>query len=467
MKDRFGIDWERVRSAQKSMPRGAPFWEKPQLGRRMFFRHMATAVGGYFLLPSRPMETIAKAAVTTRGTARNVIFILMAGAPSHTDTFDLKEGPWTPASFNPTSYGDIRFPQGLLPNLAEQMDSLVFVRSIVAWAVAHGVGQAWVQLGRNPLAGLSRISPHIGSVVAMELGPQDNNGRVLPAFLSLNSGGNDPQQGYFPGSTAPFYISPGGGGLGNTTHRDGAARLDTRYGLLQQLDTELRDNAPLGPAVAEMASLNVAARTMMYNSSVDNVFTFPAAERARYGNSGFGNACITARNLLQSGLGTRFIQITIGGWDNHVNIYQPNTALTPAATQFDTGLARLIADLKAAGLLDSTLILAMGEFGRTVGPLNAQNGRDHYLQQAALFAGGGIKGGGRAIGATDKVGGVTIDPGWSGDRPLKPEDIEATIYSALGIDWTTVRHDDPLGRGFEYVPSTEGLQFAPVDELWG
>jgi uncharacterized protein (DUF1501 family) len=107
----------------------------------------------------------------------------------------------------------------------------------------------------------------------------------------------------------------------------------------------------------------------------------------------------------------------------------------------------------------------MGEFGRTVGPLNSQSGRDHYLQQSALFAGAGVRGG-RAIGSTDKLGAVTADPGWSAKRDVKPEDIEATIYSALGIDWTTVRHDDPLGRGFEYVPTTEGLQFAPIDELW-
>jgi uncharacterized protein (DUF1501 family) len=202
----------------------------------------------------------------------------------------------------------------------------------------------------------------------------------------------------------------------------------------------------------------------MYNPTVDNVFTFAAAERTRYGNSAFGNACITARNLLRAGLGTRFIQIAIGGWDHHVNIYQANT-LANVGKQFDTGLANLIADLKTDGLLDSTLIVAMGEFGRTVGPLNSQNGRDHFLQQAALFAGAGITGR-RAIGATDATGGVTTEPGWSGGRPIKPEDIEATIYSALGIDWTTVRRDDPLGRGFEYVPTTEGLQFAPVDELW-
>src|SRR5215467_901793 len=135
MKDRFGIDWSRVRSSQRASPQGVPFWSKPQLGRRLFFRHMASAVGGYFLLPTWPIETIVRASSSTRGTAKNVIFILMNGAPSHSDTFDLKEGALSPAAFNPTSYDVIRFPQGLFPNLAEQMDSLVFARSIVAWAV--------------------------------------------------------------------------------------------------------------------------------------------------------------------------------------------------------------------------------------------------------------------------------------------------------------------------------------------
>ena len=111
------------------------------------------------------------------------------------------------------------------------MDSLVFVRSVVAWAVAHGVGQAWVQLGRNPLAGLSRISPHIGSVVAMELGPQDDaqpRAAGIP-FAELRRRAIRSKATSRP-KAAPFYVSPNGGGLGNTTHRDGAARLDQRYG---------------------------------------------------------------------------------------------------------------------------------------------------------------------------------------------------------------------------------------------
>ena len=93
MRDRFGIDW--------SNKRGSFFWARPQLNRRMFFRHTASAVGGYFLLPSRPMETIARAAASPIGTAKNVIFILMAGGPSHSDTFDLKEGAWTPSFMAP------------------------------------------------------------------------------------------------------------------------------------------------------------------------------------------------------------------------------------------------------------------------------------------------------------------------------------------------------------------------------
>jgi len=110
-----------------------------------------------------------------------------------------------------------------------------------------------------------------------------------------------------------------------------------------------------------------------------------------------------------------------------------------------------LSDLQADGLLDQTLIVAQGEFGRTVGKLNGNSGRDHFQQQAMLFAGARIRGG-RAIGATDEQGARTVDPGWSRDRDVRAEDVEATIYSALGIDWTTLRQDSRFGRGYEYVP---------------
>ena len=443
--------------------RGTQFWRLPHIGRRMFFRHVASALSGYFLLPFRPMETVAKAAVSPIGTAKNCIFILLTGAPSHIDTFDLKEGPWTPAYFNPTSYGDLRFPQGLMPNLATHLDSIAFVRSVQAWAVAHGIAQTWVQIGRNPVSGLSKIAPHIGSVVAMELGGNPGD-RTLPAFVSLNAS-DGPGAGYFPPSDAPFYLSPNGGGLANTTFSGGEAAFDKRYALKLDIDAELQANSPLGPATDEVVQMNLAARKLMYNTTVAQIFTFDQATRVSYGNSSFGNACITTRNLLRADLGTRFIQISFGSWDHHVNIYAPNANLQLMARQFDAGLAALIADLKQDGTLDQTLIVALGEFGRTVGALNQNNGRDHHVQQAALFAGARVRGQ-RAIGSTDPLGAFVVDPGWSQQREVKPEDIEATIYSALGIDWTTVRHDDPLNRGFEYVPTNEPYVFAPINELW-
>src|SRR5438876_9960741 len=130
----------------------------PRLGRRMFFRHLAAAVNGYFFLPSRPSESVARAATTPIGTAKNVIFILLQGAPSHTDTFDLKEGPWTPAFMAPTSYGSLRFPQGLMPNLANTIGDLAFLRSLRSHNTAHQLAQAWLQIGRNPVQGLNLIA---------------------------------------------------------------------------------------------------------------------------------------------------------------------------------------------------------------------------------------------------------------------------------------------------------------------
>lgn len=444
---------------------GTHFWRRPAMDRRVFFRHAGAAVAGSFFLPGRSLDTIAKGASTPVGTAKNVIFVMMAGGPSHADTFDFKEGAWTLPEMEPTSYGGIRWPRALLPTLAGQMDSLAMVRSARAYALVHGLVQTWVQIGRNPLSGLSKIAPHIGSVVSRELGDPNS---ILPAFLSLNSGGG-PSQGYLEPRNAPFYVTPGGTGLGNTSSPVGATNFDRRYGLLLELDAETRAWGEIGPSVKEMEQFNLSARTLMYNGDVDKVFTFDTAERARYGSSTFGNACITARNLLRARLGTRFIQITSGGWDLHTNIYTGNALNPLSATStgrtFDAGLGTLISDLKADGLLDETLILCLGEFGRTVGPLNSGGGRDHYFTQSALVAGAGVKGR-RVVGTTDTVGAVITDFGWSANREIRPEDFEATIYSALGIDWTKVYHDDPLDRGFALVPTNQDEEYKPIHELW-
>jgi uncharacterized protein (DUF1501 family) len=110
-------------------------------------------------------------------------------------------------------------------------------------------------------------------------------------------------------------------------------------------------------------------------------------------------------------------------------------------------------------------VVLYSEFGRTLGPLNAQKGRDHHQRMSIVFAGGGVKGG-RILGATDARGETVTDYGWSANRDVRSEDVTATIYSALGIDYTTVRYDDPLARGFEYVPFARQGLYGPIDELF-
>jgi hypothetical protein len=201
---------------------------------------------------------------------------------------------------------------------------------------------------------------------------------------------------------------------------------------------------------------------------VGRVFQFSAADNNRYGNTGFGRAMIAARNAVTSKLGTVFVSITLGGWDQHFNQFdlrqQPN--LYGLNNDLDRGLANLIGDLRAVGALNSTLIVVMGEFGRTPGPLNYRNGRDHYASvMSVLLAGGGVRGG-KAIGTTDATGAGIIDPGWSGARPIYVEDIACTIYSALGIDWTKSIENNPMGRTYIYVPGSAAGEFGPIEEVF-
>jgi uncharacterized protein (DUF1501 family) len=224
-------------------------------------------------------------------------------------------------------------------------------------------------------------------------------------------------------------------------------------------------NSPNGQPLDDYNDFYTAAQGLMYNPVVNQAFGFTTADSARFGSTALGNACLVASQIVKANQGTRFIQITSNdGWDMHSNIYSA-TGLPAKGKILDDAVSQLLSDLDANGLLSSTLVVMAGEFGRTVGPLSGAAGRDHWPQQFAVFAGGGIKGG-TVVGQTNATGSDTADYGWSQNRYVYAEDIEATIYSAMGIDWSSVRHDDPLGRGFEYVPSTGPFQFHPVDELW-
>ena len=441
------------------------FFERPHITRRRFFHLAGTGVTASWLASRLPATTVIKSApVQAINKAKNVIFILLAGAPSHIDTFDLKViNGTTPSSFAPETVNGVAFPAGLMPKLAGMMGSFAMVRSMRAWALVHSLAQSWTQIGRNPAGVLGNVSPNIGSVVAIEKEPERTATQVFPTFLALNSASaNGP--GYFAAEYAPFKVTPSTGGLANTTNPDGETRFDARWDFLHHLDDPLRVNSPNGQPMSDYDQFYTAAKGMMYNPIVTSAFKYSAADAANYGNTAFGNACLIAKQVLAANQGTRYIEITQGGWDMHQNIYVANQ-LPALGKLLDDGLSQLITDLAASGALNETMIVMAGEFGRTTGPLTAAKGRDHYPQQFAVFAGAGITGG-KVIGSTDATGQNTVDPGWSRQRDIKPEDIEATIYSAMGINWTNVRYDDPLGRGFYYVPNSDQDIYGPINELW-
>jgi hypothetical protein len=397
--------------------------------------------------------------------AKNCIFILLTGAPSHSDTFDLKviNGVTPTSIFKPETIDGMLLPTGIMPKLSTMTKDFTVIRSMRSWALVHNLAQMWTQIGRNPVAALGDIAPNIGSIVAIEKEAERRPTDVLPTFVALNSN-QAVGSGYLASSYAPFKTNATATGLRNVTNVDGQARFNERYDLLNRLDASNRSNSPYGRPMEDMDAFYKSARGMMYNPIVDQAFQFTAAERVPFGTSALGDSCLTAAKILKANAGTRFIQITSGGWDDHTNIYTENVLPNRVRT-LDAAVGQLIAELKANGQLNDTLIVMAGEFGRTVGALSAQAGRDHYVQQFCFLAGAGIKGG-RAIGSTNATASATSDFGWSRERDVRPEDIEATIYSALGINYTSIRYDDPFNRGFEYVPYGQEDLYAPVKELW-
>jgi hypothetical protein len=454
------------------------------INRRIFFKVAATGVTGCMI---SPMELFPQGTSTPApnilGTAKNCIFIMLGGAPSQVDTFDLKVGPWTPASFSPSTVRGLDWPSGLLPTLGTQLasDRITLVRSCMAPALVHSLQQTWSQTGRSPSNATGQIAPNVGSIVALEKESERLPNQPVPGFLSLNATGREiADAGYLPGRYAPFSGTSNSGGLPNLTHSanftNSQETFELRYNTLRRVDDAFRQNPNFSSKLEEMADFYAAARAMMFDDRVIVAFRPSADDSRRYATGGaaftsFGNACATAKNVLQANLGVRFIQINLGGWDHHGDIHNPTTGMTPLARQFDAGLGNLINDLSLlpgsrGSLLDDTLIIARGEFGRTVGELNALAGRDHYFTYSALVAGGGTRGG-RALGATTASGAQVENPGWSLGRPIYSEDFAATIYSALGINYRTTRNDDPLGLGFEYVASS-GTNYVgePLSELF-
>ena len=254
--------------------------------------------------------------------------------------------------------------------------------------------------------------------------------------------------------------------FGNATQSQ--ERFERRFQLLKDLDEPLRQ-VPYNDAMAAYGSYYERAKAMMYNQAVDAVFKFDATDEGRYGNTAVGRSLLVARNAVRARNGATFINVTQGGWDTHVGQFDTaqGTTIYTLTNDLDRAVGSLVEDLKASGDFDSTLIVLMGEFGRTPGVLNSRGGRDHYrpVMSVALL-GGGVRGG-RAIGASDATAANITDYGWSGNRAIYVEDITATIYSALGVDWTKSIVDTPSGRRYDYIVQSPEYDFRPVNEVFG
>lgn len=358
---------------------------------RREFLLSGAAAGLALAMPQGPQT--ASATEVQKPRARAVILVYLGGGLSHLDTFDLK--PDAPAEIRGTYRAIDTCVPGvvigeLLPRISKSMDKLALVRSVSHDCDHHEAASNWMLSGRfGPPHG---EHPAIGAVVARESGSQG----PLPAYVAVP---RNPSFTWELGTSA--FLGP--------RYESFAADLANDEGERHSTFDQLRAQAAAMPAC-------VKARQAFFIERED------AETHDRYGPDEFAKNCLLARRLVERGV--RFVTISVGGWDHHANIFQ---CLERSLPRFDRAFSALIDDLHARGLLDQTLVVACGEFGRAPA-LNAHAGRDHWPAAASLLmAGAGVRGG-QVIGKTDRHGASVIE------KPVSPADVAYSIYRALGID---------------------------------
>ena len=376
--------------------------------------------------------------------AKSCIVLWMAGGPSQIDTFDPKPGTSTGGEFKAisTSVAGIQVSEHL-PQVAKEMKDLAVIRSMTSKEGNHDRARYYVHTGYSP-AGVTQ-HPSFGSVVAKELIAKSQS---LPAYVSIN--GPAAGAGLLGVNFAPFIIRDAEKPPENLTYSNRVTkdRFEDRMQLLDAVNANFRSNHSQAEIEKKEAVYQRAIDLMNSPSlAAFDVEKEPAAIRDRYGRTKTGAAFLMARRLVENGV--RFVEVEMSGWDTHNDNFKETQALMK---ELDPAYASLIRDLRERGLLESTLVVWMGEFGRTP-KINAKAGRDHWPQNwCAVLAGGGIRGG-QAIGATDQNG-MSID-----DRAVSVPDLYATLCHCLGIDETKY-NSSPLGRPIRIVDKGN-----PVAEL--
>lgn len=448
----------------------------PTLTRRHLLQVGTVAISGFDLLPMlRPLNASVKDKVHPRGTAEYCLFVFLYGGPSHVDSFDLKEGKWTPQDFEIKQVApDVKMPTSLFPKLSQGLNKVAILRSLETWETEHERATYYMHAAHAISPARVKEIPSVGAIVAYEFRERRKDTDFLPPFVSMNYSSNQVKQGCLDAKYGPLNLDTRGGDLAFVVPQEEKNRFERRIGYLNGL-SKLSSGAivPGTAPVLQANSFRSDALGMMASPEIPRILKIDEDEKRRYGNTGFGDACILARNILGAEKGTRFVTINCGFWDFHTNIYdktQKSNQYT-LSRELDGGLSELISDMEKTrtsdgrSLLDKTLIVSLGEFGRTPGDITVGKGRDHHrFAMSALFAGAGVIGG-RALGATDAEGGRVVQPGWGKKRSMYPEDVAATMYSALGIDWTKEITNTPSGRVFEYIEFQSGTNFLDVSEI--
>lgn len=395
-------------------------------------------------------------AVQSTAKAKAAIFVRLGGGPSHMDTFDLK--PDAPDTHRgefkelATSVPGIRICEHL-PKLARCADKYVILRGVSHNLAAHELGVQYLGTGNRPVPALRY--PFYGAVVAKELtAPRD-----LPPYVAIPT-----ESGYATGylgvEHGPFETGPmpqAGKPLRvrGLTLGDGItlADVDRRQDMLKRYDSAFGDFAKRDKLLAGMDEFSQRAHAMMRSDKTREAFDLgkeSAAISGLFGTDPFSQSCLLATRLV--GAGVRFVTVNLDGWDTHSDNFR--ALKTQKLPVLDAGLSGVFLALHEKGLLESTVVLVTGEFGRTP-TINARAGRDHWPRaMCCLLAGGGIHGG-RVIGASDSRGEGPKD------TPISPDNVAATFYQTLGIDPRKEYHT-PMGRPVMLV--RDGT---PIRELLG
>jgi len=272
-----------------------------------------------------PVNVTAKESVTPRGGAEFCIFLFLNGGASQLDSFDIKEGKWTPPDFDVrTVKPGIRLPYALFPQLSGQLDHLVIARSVEAWESAHSRAQYYMQVGHPFSPARRNEMPAVGAVIATEMASRRKESDFLPPFVAMNFSGTSAglvRQGCLPYEYGPLAIEMKQG-TEFVIDANEKAVFDRRW----QLREALEGASPGGAPSAEFDSFYKSALSMMTAPGLAKTFTIPEEDRARYGSSTLGDSCILARNLVRADAGTRFISISHNGWDLHADMFDPRTS---------------------------------------------------------------------------------------------------------------------------------------------